>query len=141
MEGVRRVSRSVLRYLAALLVLFIVLQVYLAGEGIFGARDNDTPIDDANTLDLHRDLGWVVGQLGAILLLIVALLAWLPNVRRRVISIVLPFLLFIQVVLPEGDRWVAGLHAVNALLVLGLLGYLASALWRDRGDTARVAST
>jgi len=132
MQGVRRVSRTILRYLAALLVLFIILQVYFAGEGIFGARDSDTPIEDASALDLHRDFGWIVGQLGAILFLVVALLAWLPNVRQRVISIVLPFLLFVQLLLPEGGRWVAALHPVNAFLLLGLFGYLASSLWRER---------
>ena len=130
MEGVRRVARTILRYLAPPLVLMIIVQVYLAGEGIFGARDSDTPIEDADELTLHRDFGWIFGQFGAILFLIVALLAWLPNVRQRVISIVLPFLLFIQLLLPEGGRWVAALHPVNAFLLLGLFGYLSGQLWR-----------
>ena len=39
MAGVRRVARSILRYVVPLYVFLIVLQVYFAGEGIFGAGD------------------------------------------------------------------------------------------------------
>ncbi len=50
--------------------------------------------------------------------------------------------MIIQLFLPEGGRWVAALHPVNAVVLLGLLGYLSSWFWRggydavDR-DTAR----
>src|SRR5215212_2000462 len=110
MAGVRRVTRSILRYLYPLYVLLIILQVYFAGEGIFGARDTDTPIEDANALDLHRGFGFFIAQPGALLLLILALLAWLPNTRLRVLSIVFPILLIVQSLLPEPGRWVAALH-------------------------------
>ena len=46
------------------------------------------------------------------------------NKRIRTVSIVLPFLLFIQMILPGLGRWVAALHPVNAILVLGLFGWL-----------------
>ena len=130
MAGTRRVTRSILRYLYPLYVLLIVLQVYFAGEGIFGARDTDSPIEDAKQLNLHRDFGFFIAQPGALLLLILALLAWFPNTRLRVLSIVLPVLLFVQAILPSGGRWVAALHPVNAFVILGMLGYLSSALWR-----------
>ena len=139
MEGVRRVSRSILKYFVPLIVLVLILQVYFAGEGIFGARASDATIEDSKELDLHRGVGFILTNPVALLLLIVALLAWLPDKRLRIISIVLPFLLFIQMLLAEGGRWVAALHPVNAFLLLGLLGYLASRLWRGERDAAPVS--
>jgi hypothetical protein len=130
MAGVRRVCRSILRYAYPLYVLLIILQIYFAGEGIFGARDSDTAIEDAKQLDLHRDFGWFISQPGALLLLIIALLAWLPGTRLRALSIVFPILLIVQSLLPEPSRWIAALHPVNAFILLGMAGYLSWALWR-----------
>jgi hypothetical protein len=130
MAGVRRVSRSILRYAFPLYVLAIVLQVYFAGEGIFGARDTDQTIEDSNQLNLHRDLGWFISQPFALLFLIVALLAWLPSTRLRVLSILFPILLIVQSILPAAGRWVAALHPVNAFVLLGMAGYLSWTFWR-----------
>ncbi len=128
MAGVRRVTRAILRYVYPLYVVAIILQVYFAGEGIFGAGDSS--IEDANSLNLHRDFGWFISQPIALLVLIVTLLAWLPNKRLRVLSILFPILLIVQSILPSAGRWVAALHPVNAFVVLGLAGYLASSFWR-----------
>ncbi len=128
MAGVRRVTRSILRYVYPLYVIAIILQVYFAGEGIFGAGDSS--IEDANSLNLHRDFGWFISQPIALLLLIVTLLAWLPNTRLRVLSILGPILLFVQSILPEAGRWVAALHPVNAFVILGMFGYLSWSFWR-----------
>ncbi len=122
MAGVRRVTRSILRYAYPVYVLAIILQVYFAGEGIFGAGDSS--IEDANSLNLHRDFGWFIAQPFALLLLIVTLLAWLPNKRLRMLSILAPILLIVQSLLPAAGRWVAALHPVNAFLLLGIMGYL-----------------
>jgi hypothetical protein len=139
MAGVRRVSRSILRYVYPLYVIAIVLQVYFAGEGIFGAGDSS--IEDANSLNLHRDFGWFIAQPIALLLLIVTLLAWLPNKRLRVLSILVPILLIVQSILPEAGRWVAGLHAVNAFVILGMFGYLSSSFWRGAAMAEEVPTT
>ena len=130
MAGVRRVTRSILRYLYPLYVLLIVLQVYFAGEGIFGARDKDVNIEDAKQLDLHRAFGWIISQPGALIMLILALLAWFPDTRLRVLSIVFPILLIVQSILPSAGRWIAALHPVNAFVLLGMAGYLSWVLWR-----------
>ena len=127
MTGVRRVTRAMLRFWAPLYVVAIILQVYFAGEGIFGAG-SDT-IEDANSLELHRGFGWIIAQPIALLFLITALLAWLPDKRQRWISIALPILLFVQSILPSAGRWVAALHPVNAFVILGLFGYLSFSLW------------
>jgi len=117
-----------LRYWIPLYAVAIILQVYFAGEGIFGAGD-DT-IENANSLELHRGFGWIIAQPIALLFLITALLAWLPDKRQRWMTIALPFLLFIQSILPSAGRWVAALHPVNAFLLLGLFGYLSWSMWR-----------
>ena len=117
-------------------VVLIIVQVFLAGEGIFGLNNIRNNCEDtvtlevpggSKTLDAHRALGFFLTLPGALLFLIVALLAWHSNKRIRTVSIVLPFLLFVQMILPGLGRWVAGLHPVNAILVLGLfIGFSSS---------------
>ena len=138
MAGVRRVTRSILRYAYPLYVLAIILQVYFAGEGIFGAGDSS--IEDANALNLHRDFGWFISQPIALLLLIVTLLAWLPDKRLRTLSILAPILLIVQSILPSAGRWVAALHPVNAFIILGLFGYLSWSFWRGEALVPQVAT-
>jgi len=133
MAGTRRVCRSILKYLYPLYILLIVLQVYFAGEGIFGVRDKDNTIEDAHQLSLHRGFGFFIAEPGALILLIIALLAWFPNTRLRTLSIVFPILLIVQAMLPSAGRWVAGFHPVNAFILLGLAVYLTLALRRGEG--------
>src|SRR5918911_1625614 len=115
----RQGARTVMKWFAALYVVLIVVQVFLAGEGIFGLN-NIKHADDCNkagaacvanskTLDAHRGLGFFLTMPGALLFLIVALLAWHPKTRVRVVSIVLPFLAFFQMILAGLGRWVSGL--------------------------------
>jgi hypothetical protein len=132
MTGVRRVTRSILRYVFPLYVIAIVLQVYLAGEGIFGNRDNEVVIAEHDSLELHRGFGWIIAQPIALIVLILALLAWFPGRRIRLLSIVAPILLFVQSLLPSAGRYVAGLHVLNAFLILGIFGYLTWSLWSGR---------
>ncbi|HEV8250241.1 MAG TPA: hypothetical protein VGQ15_09740 [Gaiellaceae bacterium] len=134
MAGVRRGARAVLKYFLALYVVAVIVQIFLAGEGIFGADGSPTDDDQSPTLDAHRGLGWIMTEPVAFLLLVTALLAWLPNKRDRTLSIVLPFILWIQLLLPSGGRWVAAFHPLNAILILGLLGYLTRRLWRPTAE-------
>jgi uncharacterized membrane protein len=135
MAGVRRVSRSILRYFIPLYVVAVIIQIFLAGEGIFGGRED--PIEDSTILDPHRGLGWFLTMPIALLLLILALLAWLPNKRDRWLTIALPFILFIQLVLAEAGRWGGAFHPLNAILILGILGYLSRRLWRPELEPAQ----
>ena len=137
MAGVRRVTRSMLRYWVPLYVVAVVLQIYFAGEGIFGAGSET--IDDANSLELHRGFGWIIAQPIGLLFLITALLAWLPDKRQRYMTIALPILLFVQSILPSAGRWVAALHPVNAVVILGLFGYLTWSFWRAPAPAAESA--
>ena len=144
MGGVRRVSRSILKWFSALYVVAIIVQVFLAGEGIFGlnnirhAEDCDKAaahcIANSKTLDAHRALGFFLTLPGAVLFLIVALLAWYPNKRIRIVSIVAPILTFVQTILAELGRWGGAFHPLNAILVLGLFGWLAYRLRHEQAD-------
>src|SRR5215211_3267620 len=130
MAGVRRGARAILKYFIPLYLVGVIIQIFLAGEGIFGADGSPTDDDQSATLDPHRLLGWILTEPLALLLLITALLAWLPNKRARTLSIALPFILWIQLILPSAGRWVAACHPLNAILILGILGFLARQLWR-----------
>jgi hypothetical protein len=144
MAGVRGGARSVMKWFAALYVVAIVVQVFLAGEGIFGlnnirhSEDCDKGVAhcvaNSKTLDAHRALGFFLTMPGALLFLIVALLAWHPATRVRVVSIVLPFLAFFQMILAGLGRWASGLHPVNAILLVGLFGWLAYTLRQEQPE-------
>jgi hypothetical protein len=150
----RRGATAVLKWFSALYVVLIVIQVYLAGEGIFGLnvikhsddcdKKNATAHDlalcagNSKTLDAHRALGFFLTLPGALLFLICALIAWVPNTRIRVISIVAPILTFVQMILPGTGRWGGALHPVNAILILFMYGWLFHAL-RKEGRTEETA--
>jgi hypothetical protein len=142
----RRRAASVLKWFSGLYVVLIVIQVYLAGEGIFGLNvikhsdDCDKKganlhaaqcIGNSKTLDAHRALGFILTFPGALLFLIVALVAWYPNKRIRTISIVVPILTFVQMILPGTGRWGGALHPVNAILILGMYGWLFYTLRKE----------
>ncbi len=139
MAGVRRGAVAVLRYYVPLFVIAIIVQIFLAGEGIFGIKGG-SELDDQKTLDPHRALGFILAEPAALILLILALLAWFPDRRMRWISIALPFLIFLQDPLSWGGRWSGAFHPLNAILVLALLGWLARRLWSGHGETAVPAS-
>jgi hypothetical protein len=149
MTGVRRGARSVLKWFSGLYVILIIVQVFLAGEGIFGLK-NIEHADDCNkagascianskTLDAHRALGFFLTMPGALLFLIVALVAWHPNKRVRTVSIVVPILTFVQMILPGLGRWGGAFHPLNAILVLGLFGWLFYRLRREQREGVGVA--
>ncbi len=147
----RRRATSILKWFSALYVVLIVIQVYLAGEGIFGLnviKHSDKCdkkgakliaehcVGNTNTLDAHRALGFFLTFFGAILFLIVALVAWHSNKRVRIVSIVAPILTFVQMLLPGGGRWVGALHPVNAILILVLYGWLFHTLRKEAPEVA-----
>jgi hypothetical protein len=91
-------------------------------------------LDDQKTLDPHRALGFILTEPAALLLLICALLAWLPERRLRRVSIALPFLIFVQAPLSWGGRWSGMFHPLNAFLILGVLGWFSRQLWNQRAE-------
>ena len=129
----RRVAFAAYRYLLLVYVAGVVVAFFLAGAGVFRAKPKgDEHLLESATFDAHRGLGWIL-QLGALLLLLLALLAW-PGRRRLVGSAVLFVLLIVQGVLGglgEDAPWIAALHPVNGLLILGLASFLAHDAWRS----------
>jgi hypothetical protein len=152
----RHGAAVVLKWFSLLYVVLIVIQVYLAGEGIFGLNvikhaDDcnksganlvaDHCVGTSTTLDAHRALGFFLTLPGAVLFLICALIAWLPNKRVRIISIVAPILTFVQVILPGLGRWGGALHPVNAILILGMYGWLFHTLRKGAAEVPAAVPT
>ena len=141
MSGVRRGARSVLKWFSPLYVVLLIVQVFLAGEGVFRLRnvyDSDTCKQAAShcggstTLEPHRILGFILTEPLALLFLITALLAWHPNTRVRIVTIVAPILTFVQLILAVVGKWVGGLHVLNAILILGMYGWLTYRLRHEQ---------
>src|SRR3954466_2188239 len=135
MSAATRTADKIFAGLAALTALAVVVQVFLAGVGVFGM---DAPkAEDAGSFDPHRVLGEIIGGL-TLLMLIAALVA---RASRRVMwaSIVL-FLLaeFAQHGLASGgnsNKWVGGLHALDGVVILLL------ALWLHLDSRPRLAGS
>jgi len=133
MTAVRRGAWVALRYVTSLFFLGVIVQFFLVGYGLFAMKHGAT-IDNAKSLDAHRGLGWILSEFGAILMLILVLLAW-PARRLLGLWILLAVLAFFQGVLASSGyhHWGLGmLHPVNALLLLGLSGRLAHYAWTTR---------
>jgi hypothetical protein len=101
----------------------VVVQVFLAGLGIFGAE----------SFEAHKSFGWIIHTV-AIVLFLLALLG--PRTRRAIgLSFGLLVLMTIQIYFVEarGDApYVAALHPVFALLVLGLAFHIGMPLVTSR---------
>jgi hypothetical protein len=119
LASIRRYARWALILFTGLFLLAVVVQILTAGFGIFGAT----------SLDLHEDLGFTLTHGLSILIFLAALVAWI-EASGLALAFLVGALTTVQVVLPEIDnRWIAGLHPVNALFIF-LLALLL--LWRVR---------
>jgi hypothetical protein len=119
LRSIRRYARWALILFTGLFLLAVVVQILTAGFGIFGAT----------SLHLHEDLGFTVTHGLSILIFLTALIAWIEPSGLG-LAFLIGALTTVQVFLPEIDnRWIAGLHPVNALLIFMLALVL---LWRVR---------
>ena len=120
--------RSAYRYLSALLVVEVALQLVLAALGAFRA-EGGKPARDQSVFDPHRINGDVVIVI-ALLLLLSAIAARDGRWRR------FPLILFVLVVIqnPLAHAGTVGgvLHGLNAFLILGLAIELARGAWARR---------
>ena len=140
MASVRRGAGAILRYLTPLLALAVLVQIFLAGAGVFGIEEGQG-LEEATSLDPHRVFGHILTQPVALLTLIIALLWWPRNKRLLGLYVLLFVLFVVQLVLAWAPQWVAALHPVNAVVILGLLGYLSYVLWRRRDMVEDTASS
>lgn len=132
MAAVRRGAWVGLKYVTTVFFFGVILQFFFVGYGLFAMKDGQT-IDNAKSLDAHRGFGFILADGGAILMLVLVLLAW-PRPRKLLGAwIVLAVLAFFQPVLADfGHKWVGMFHPVNALILLGLSGRLAHYAWTTR---------
>lgn len=125
--------RKTFTALTALLMVTVVVQFFLAGGGAF----DPAPPDES--FGLHRTLGYVI-VLGAVVLALVGALARLPGrligMAGLVVGLTLlqPVIAGIAGAVGESDgsttsagELVFGLHAVNALIIMGVLGTIIRA--------------
>jgi len=143
MAAVRRGAWTGLRYVTTVYAVGVVVQFFLVGIGLFGMKHGAT-IDNAKSLDPHRAFGFLLSDIGSVLMLILVLVAW-PTPRRTLgLWILLAVLAFVQPALATTGyhhEYVGMFHPVNALILLGLSSYLAHYAWatRDREAEAPAA--
>jgi hypothetical protein len=118
-------ANAVYRWLSILILAAIVVQFFLAGYGVFGGRTSDTSttkFPEVSTLDAHRALGDLIILL-ALILVLVALAAGKRGSDMGHAGGLLILTLLQSVLAHLGSNTGAvfgGLHALNALAILGL---------------------
>ena len=122
---VRSAARSAFPFVAGLFTVCAVIQVFLAGLGVF---------DDPSAFITHRDFGYMFSLL-PIVMLVLALLGGLPR-RFAVLSALLFVLFMLQsvfVAMRESMPAVAALHPLNGFLILAIGGLTTYLSWQGRG--------
>jgi uncharacterized protein DUF6220 len=121
---VRRVARAIHLGAAWTFVACLVVQVFLAGLGVF---------DDPKAFITHRDFGYLIGLL-TLVLLIAAIVARLG--RRQIGLAVLLMILFtlqsVFVAMRTAYPAAAALHPVNGFLILLVTLIIARDAWSAR---------
>lgn len=123
----RPIARTIHSVIAWLMVAGLVVQVYLAGRGMFETSAGFAP---------HRDLGYTLGLVPLLLLI----LGFVGGMGRRValMALLIFALLIIQSVLVVARTTmpaVAALHPVNGFLILLIALMLARESWAMRTAT------
>ena len=134
MAAARRIAWQLYRVLIALIAIACVVQIFLAGRGVFGIHGSAS-LDDQSSLNAHRDLGEIIG-IAAIVVLILALIMW----DKRLILWTFILALLAEIVqhataLPK-HPWVSGLHPVSGVAILGISASLAHRAWAGKRSSA-----
>jgi Family of unknown function (DUF6220) len=128
MTMVRSAARSAFPFVAGLFAVGAIVQVFLAGLGVF---------DDPSSFATHRDFGYLL-ELIPIVMLVLALVGGLPR-RFAGLSALLFGLFILQSVfvgMRESMPAIAALHPLNGFLILGLGILLAWQSWQARSANA-----
>ena len=135
MNAVRRGAAWIYRVLIALFAAAVVVQIFLAGLGIFDAipeEDGSVTFDTwEDKIEAHAALGFFL-FLASVLLLILILIAW-TGPRSIGATFGLAVLTFVQQILGAAgqDAPAAGaFHPLNGVLILALSLFLAWRAWR-----------
>jgi len=124
---IRSVARTAYPVVAGLFVACAVIQVFLAGLGVF---------DDPNAFITHRNFGYLFGWL-TLVLLVIALVGRMPRrfVGLAVLILVLFSLQSVFVALRTDMPAIAALHPLNGFLILGVATYATWTSWKARSVT------
>ena len=136
LTGWRAVVDRVYCYGSELFFAAVLVQVFLAGVGVFG--DHASKVANASSFDPHRGLGTILG-LVSVLLFVLALLA--RRSRSAVITALVVGVLTMaaQPALAGGgdsNKWVGGLHALDGMAILLLSAWVALVSYRVTRPTA-----
>jgi hypothetical protein len=130
---VRNGAYALWRYLTPVFFVATIVLVFLAGLGVFRSDNEGQNKKFGDAFSPHKGLGGVL-QLGALILLILALIAWRD--RRAVgSSAALLVLMVLQSVFAsagEHHPWVGAFHPLNGFIILGLSGSMAFRAWMGR---------
>jgi cytochrome b561 len=124
----RSIARTIHMVIAWLVVAGLVVQVWLAGLGVFDTSAGFAP---------HRDLGYTIG-LVPIVLLVLGLLGGMGR-RAAILAVAIFVLVVVQSFLVfqrASNPSIAALHPVNGFLILLLAIVLARDSWQMRNATA-----
>ena len=127
----RSFSRQALPIVAAVFVACCIIQVFLAGLGVF---------DDPRSFVTHRDFGYLLGWF-TLAMLILALVGREP---RRIVGLcVLVLVQFtlqsVFVALRADYPAIAALHPVNGFLILAVGAIIARLSWQVRHEASTSA--
>jgi Family of unknown function (DUF6220) len=146
MNSIQRGAFTLYRYLIVLFAAACVVQIFLAGRGVFGIRSSGSGksvndfFDDQKSLDPHRALGEIIGLI-AVVMLIAALVAWRD---KRLIGWTFGLAVAAEVLqhafATPSHPWVAGLHALSGVSILGTGAWLAYDAWRGTRREVPVAA-
>ena len=107
----QRIMSQILQGLARIFLAGLLLQFYLAGTALFGL----------GSIGPHRMLGFAL----IVLAILFPVLALVGRLGRSLIglALLLAFLTIVQAMLPSlrvNAAWIAALHPVNALALMGI---------------------
>lgn len=135
----QKIIRSIYRVLAWSFVAGLVIQVYLAGLGVFQFRNFSFGEEGARSYyGLHIEFGWMLG-LVAIVLLVLAFAARYPGstVRRAAGVFLLMVVQSLILYIDSDAALIRALHPVNAIAV----GWLSLSLARGVSKVATTTET
>jgi hypothetical protein len=140
--AVRRGADQIYRVLIAVFFFACIVQIFLAGRGVFGIRSSNTHhkpgdfFDHQHSLNPHRALGFILG-FAAILLLLLTLIAWNKAILPWTFALAVLALLVQSITAIPSHPWVAAFHPISGVAILGISGWLAHRAWRRRSDRGR----
>ncbi len=116
-------------------LLLGVVQIFLAGLGVFSLHGQDVGAPGETAFNPHRSLGFTLA--GVAVVILVLALAARPGARAIILSAVLVLLTSLMQSLLAGladnHAIYGGLHALDGLLILGIAGYLY--VWSRRRES------